>query len=89
MLGIFILMNVQNPRWSTRELERRINSMLFEQLAASKDKAKVKVLAEKGQIIQTPNDTIKDPYIFEFLGWPEQHIQLPRAKPRDGVKYYI
>jgi predicted nuclease of restriction endonuclease-like (RecB) superfamily len=45
--------------------------LLFERLAASKDKDKVKALAEKGQIIQTSSDAIKDPYIFEFFGWPE------------------
>ncbi|MGD9108464.1 MAG: PDDEXK nuclease domain-containing protein [Gammaproteobacteria bacterium] len=69
----FYLNECVESRWSTRELERQVNSMLFERLAASKDKAKVKALAEKGQIIQTPSDAIKDPYIFEFLGWPEQH----------------
>lgn len=69
----FYLNECVESRWSTRELERQVNSMLFERLAASKDKAKVKALAEKGQIIQTPSDAIKDPYIFEFLGWPEHH----------------
>ncbi|MGD9107700.1 MAG: PDDEXK nuclease domain-containing protein [Gammaproteobacteria bacterium] len=69
----FYLNECAESRWSTRELERQINSMLFERLAASKDKAKVKALAEKGQIIQMPSDAIKDPYIFEFLGWPEQY----------------
>jgi predicted nuclease of restriction endonuclease-like (RecB) superfamily len=69
----FYLNECAESRWSTRELERQINSMLFERLAASKDRAKVKALAEKGQIIQTPSDAIKDPYIFEFLGWSEHH----------------
>ena len=69
----FYLNECAESRWSTRELERQINSMLFERLAASKDKAKVKALAEKGQIIQAPSDAIKEPYIFEFLGWSEQH----------------
>jgi predicted nuclease of restriction endonuclease-like (RecB) superfamily len=69
----FYLNECIESRWSTRELERQINSMLFERLAASKDKAKVKALAEKGQVIQTPSDVIKDPYIFEFLGWSEHH----------------
>ncbi|MFP4471904.1 MAG: PDDEXK nuclease domain-containing protein, partial [Bacteroidales bacterium] len=27
---------------------------------------------EKGQVIEKPNDTIKDPYILEFLGLPEK-----------------
>jgi predicted nuclease of restriction endonuclease-like (RecB) superfamily len=69
----FYIKEAGSERWSVRELERQINSMLFERLAASKEKAKVKALAEKGQIIQIPGDAIKDPYIFEFLGWPEHH----------------
>lgn len=58
--------------WSVRELKRQINSMLFERLALSKDKEKVKQLAQKGQIIERPEDAIKDPYILEFLGLPEK-----------------
>jgi len=58
--------------WSTRELERQINSLLFERLALSKDKKKVRQLARKGQIIEKPEDAIKDPYVLEFLGLPEK-----------------
>jgi len=57
--------------WSTRELERRINSMLFERIALSKDKKGVRKLALKGQYIDKPEDIIKDPYVLEFLGIPE------------------
>lgn len=59
--------------WSTRELERQINSLLFERLTLSKDKRKVKQLAKKGQIIEKPEDAIKDPYVLEFLGLPQKH----------------
>ncbi len=69
----FYLQECANSRWSTRELDRQINTMLFERLAISKDKIKIKQLAEKGQIIESPQDAIKDPYILEFLGWPEDH----------------
>ena len=61
-----------NNNWSVRELKRQINSMLFERLALSKNKEKVKQLAHKGQIIDKPEDAIKDPYILEFLGLPEK-----------------
>jgi len=60
-------------RWSVRELERQINSMLFERLALSRDKKGVLKLAEKGQIISRAQDVVKDPYILEFLGVPEKH----------------
>ena len=57
-----------NSRWSTRELERQINSLLFERLALSRDKAGVLALANKGHEIQQPTDLVKDPYVLEFTG---------------------
>lgn len=63
-------------RWSTRELERQINSLLFERLALSKDKKGLMRLAKKGQEIQKPDDLIKDPYILEFTGLKEEPCLL-------------
>ncbi|MDX2195632.1 MAG: PDDEXK nuclease domain-containing protein [Cytophagales bacterium] len=60
--------------WSVRELERQIDSALYERLAVSKDKEAIKQLSKKGQIIEKPSDIIKDPYILEFVGLPEQAI---------------
>jgi len=57
--------------WAARELERQINSLLFERLAKSKDKAGLMRLARKGQEIQRPEDVFKDPVVIEFLGFPE------------------
>lgn len=67
----FYLQECAESRWSTRELDRQINAMLFERLAISKDKAKIKQLTEKGHVIEIAKDAIKDPYVLEFLGWPE------------------
>ncbi len=61
---------IQNS-WSLRELKRQFNSAVFERLALSSDKDKIKELASKGQIIQSAQDLIKDPYILEFIGLPE------------------
>ena len=58
--------------WSLRELKRQFNSALFERLALSKDKQKVKELSQKGQVIQSPKDLIKEPYVLEFLGLEEK-----------------
>lgn len=58
--------------WSLRELRRQIDSALYERLVLSRDKEKVKSLALKGQIIEKPEDIIKDPYILEFLGLDER-----------------
>ena len=57
--------------WSARELERQINSLLFERLAKSKDKAGLMKLATKGHEVQQATDVFKDPVVIEFLGLPE------------------
>jgi predicted nuclease of restriction endonuclease-like (RecB) superfamily len=57
-----------NARWSTRELERQINSLLFERLALSRDKVGVMSLAQKGHEISQPSDLVKDPLVLEFAG---------------------
>jgi predicted nuclease of restriction endonuclease-like (RecB) superfamily len=57
--------------WSSRELERQVNSLLFERLAKSRDKEGLMRLARKGQEIQSAEDVFKDPLVFEFAGIPE------------------
>ncbi|MEZ4706326.1 MAG: PDDEXK nuclease domain-containing protein [Caldilineaceae bacterium] len=59
--------------WSTRQLERQINSLLFERLLKSRDQAGVLALATEGLTPQQPVDIIKDPYVLEFLDLPEAH----------------
>jgi predicted nuclease of restriction endonuclease-like (RecB) superfamily len=79
-----ILMRVQKPearsfyevecaraRWSVRELERQIASLLWERLALSRDKEGLLELAEQGHAVNRPEDLIKDPYVLEFTGFPE------------------
>ncbi len=57
--------------WSLRELHRQFDTALYQRLVLSRDKKGVKKLSEKGQIIEKPKDTVKDPYILEFFGLPE------------------
>jgi len=57
--------------WSARELERQINSLLYERLALSRDKKGLMRLAIKGHEVQRPADIFKDPMVMEFLGLPE------------------
>jgi len=59
--------------WGIKELKRQFNSGLYERLALSRNTEKVKELASKGQIVETPTDMLKEPYILEFLGWEEKH----------------
>ena len=63
-----------NSGWSVRELKRQIDSSLYERLLLSSEdvnKEKVLSLAQKGVEISQPADIIRDPYVFEFLGVPE------------------
>jgi predicted nuclease of restriction endonuclease-like (RecB) superfamily len=60
--------------WSLRELKRQFNTGLFERLSLSSDKQKVKELSLNGQVVQTAQDLIKDPYILEFVGLPELSV---------------
>ena len=63
---------IQN-QWSLRELQRQCDSALYQRLALSRDKDKVKELSEKGQVINKPSDALKDPYILEFIGLPDKN----------------
>ena len=63
----FYLKEAINSKWSVRELQRQKNSLLYERLALSQDKSKVLELAEKGQVIKTGKDLVKDPFVLEFL----------------------
>lgn len=60
--------------WSTREMERQMNSMLFERLALSLDKEGVMALVREGQVLREPSDMVKDPYVLEFLGLPQSEV---------------
>lgn len=59
--------------WNGRELERQINSLLFDRLAKSKNKQGLLELATQGQIITKPEDALKEPVVLEFLNLPESH----------------
>ncbi len=67
--------------WSIRELKRQISSMLYERLALSRSKKRMLSLSKRGQVIENPEDSIKDPYVLEFLGlkenssYTETHIE--------------
>ena len=68
----FYEIEAANEIWSLRELKRQFDSSLYECLALSRDKDEIKKLAQKGHVIENPKDTIKDPYVLEFLGLDER-----------------
>ena len=57
-----------NNNWTGRELERQINSGLYERLLLSNDKESVLEVARKERIPESPTEIIKDPMVLEFLG---------------------
>ena len=65
-------------RWNVRSLRRQMDSALYLRLAASKDKEGILQLAQKGVVIQYPEDVIKDTYTLEFLGLPEKELYKER-----------
>jgi predicted nuclease of restriction endonuclease-like (RecB) superfamily len=54
--------------WTGRELERQINSGLYERLLLSNDKQSVLEVARRERIPENPTEIIKDPMVLEFLG---------------------
>jgi hypothetical protein len=65
-----------DQNWSTRALERQINSLYYERLLMSREKAPVvdKMQEKTGQLAPAPEDFIKDPYVLEFLGLQDNCI---------------
>jgi predicted nuclease of restriction endonuclease-like (RecB) superfamily len=61
----------QRAGWSVRQLDRQINSMLYERFALSKKKGELLKKAEKTDNLITAEEAIKDPYMLESLGLPE------------------
>ncbi len=69
----------ENAGWSIRELRRQIATSLYERLLLSDGKGNketVIALSKKGIEMAEPSDMIKDPYVFEFLGFPENKPML-------------
>lgn len=76
--------------WSVRELKRQIDSSLFERLILSKGKVNKEHLIElskKGQQITKPEDIVKNPYVFEFLGVPEHKPILEKELEKKLIRH--
>ena len=80
----------ENSRWSVRELKRQLSTSLYQRLLLSSgeiNKKKVLELSKVGNVIQKPQDIIKDPYVFEFLGLPEDKSLLESDLENSLVKH--
>ena len=64
----FYEIEATSGNWSVRELQRQYGSSLYERLALSRDKESVARLARVGNVIEKPEDIIKNPVTLEFVG---------------------
>ncbi|MBW2663814.1 MAG: DUF1016 family protein [Deltaproteobacteria bacterium] len=71
---LFYEIEAENESWDVKHLKRQIHTFLFARLLKSRDKETVMELACQGQRINTPADTIKNPYILDFLGLPDFQV---------------
>jgi predicted nuclease of restriction endonuclease-like (RecB) superfamily len=81
-----------SENWSVRELERQINTSLFERLSLSKDKKGILQLAKKGHVITSISDTIKNPYILDLLKIPQSYKvteKLLEQKIIDNLQFFL
>ena len=79
-----------NSNWSVRELKRQIDTSLFERLLLSEGKKNKKIvyeLSKNGQTLFEPKDILKEPYVFEFLGIPENKPILEKDLESKLVKH--
>lgn len=64
----FYMQEAVKSQWSTRQLERQINSFFYERLLSSKNKEQVAAEIQTLEMAKNPEDVIRDPYVLEFLG---------------------
>jgi predicted nuclease of restriction endonuclease-like (RecB) superfamily len=67
----FYLAEAANENWSVRKLKQQKERGLFMQLAIGKSKEQILALSEHGNLVEKPEDAIKDTYILDFLNLPE------------------
>jgi len=70
--------------WSVRELRRQIDSLYFERLGLSTDKEKLAEIVRNGAEQDTLQISIRDPYVFEFLGLKPKEVMGETAL-EDGL----
>lgn len=63
----FYIAEAEKNNWTARQLERQVNSQLFERLLLSNDIESVLALAREEKLPNNPKEIIKDPMILEFL----------------------
>ncbi len=70
----FYMLEAAKNSWTARQLERQINSQLYERLLLSNDKENVLAVARGEKAPSNPLEIIKDPMVLEFLGLKREEI---------------
>ncbi len=83
----FYLNECINSKWSVRELQRQRDSLLYERLTISANKEKILELSEKGQILKTSKDLVKDPFVLEFLDIKENTDYLESDLEKNIIEH--
>ncbi|MDD2595198.1 MAG: PDDEXK nuclease domain-containing protein [Bacteroidales bacterium] len=87
----FYISECSSENWSVRQLERQVNTLFYERLLASRDKAVVKSEIEASVPREiAPKELIRDPYVLEFLGIPqgEHFLEGDMEQMQMYVNYY-
>jgi predicted nuclease of restriction endonuclease-like (RecB) superfamily len=71
---LFYEIEADKGGWSVVHLKRQIHTHLFARLLKSRDKAGVLDLATRGQTVESPVDSLQDPYVLDFLGLPDDRL---------------
>ncbi|MDW7733338.1 MAG: PDDEXK nuclease domain-containing protein [Methanolobus sp.] len=71
---LFYEIEAEKETWTVEHLERQINTFLFARLLKSRDKVGLMKLTREGHNLKNPIDTIKEPYILDFLGLPDSDV---------------
>jgi predicted nuclease of restriction endonuclease-like (RecB) superfamily len=64
----FYIAEAEKNNWNARQLERQVNSQLFERLLLSNDVQSVLAVAREEKLPINAKEIIKDPMVLEFLG---------------------
>ena len=84
----FYEIEATSGNWSFRELQRQYGSSLYERLALSRDKEQVARLARVGNVVEKPEDIIKNPVTLEFVGL-KPDTSYTESKLESAIYYYI
>ncbi len=80
----FYAIESSESNWTLKELKRQFDTSLYDRLSLSKNKEEIRKLSKKWQIIEKPQDLIKEPMILEFL-WLEEKTSYSESELEQAI----